>query len=137
MAKIQQKLAFVGLKTMRKHSLNNSKTTLKKSTKRFFDHQNVQNLKNRQNGSNFWKKISIFNVIYRPLELEIHPEVGFLKPKTMTKHFFLNNFKTILKNQRKPFWQPKWLNWPVIITKMGQTVDPRFRFSMSFITLWC
>ena len=48
----------------------------------------------------FWPKISIFGVIYRPLELKIHPRVGPLRPKTKPKHF-LKNSKTSLKKPRK------------------------------------
>ena len=54
----------------------------------------------------FWPKISIIGVIYRPLELKIHPKVGLLRSKTMPKHF-LNNSKTTLKTSRK------WLFWPL------------------------
>ena len=42
---------------------------------------------NRPKWANFWPKISIFKVIYRPLELKIHSKVGPLGPKTKPKHF--------------------------------------------------
>ena len=48
----------------------------------------------------FRLKISISEVIHRPLELTIHPNVGLLSPKTMSKHF-LNNSRTTLKKSQK------------------------------------
>ena len=60
----------------------------------------------------FWPKISIFWVIYKPLELKIHPKVDLLRSKTMPKHF-LNNSKTTSKNSRKRlFWPTKCQKWP-------------------------
>ena len=49
----------------------------------------------------FWSKISIFRVIYQPLELKIHPKVGPLRSKTMPKRF-LNNSKTIFCHRCQP-----------------------------------
>ena len=60
--------------------LNDSKTTSKNSRKRFFFI--VKMVKNDpskpQKWANFWSKNSIFPVIYQPLELKAHPNVGFL-----------------------------------------------------------
>ena len=58
----------------------------------------------------FWSKISIFGVIYQPLELKIHPKVGLLRPKTMPKHFLNNSKKTSKKSRKRLFRPPKWPN---------------------------
>ena len=54
---------------------------------------------------NFWPKISNIGVIYRPLELKLHPKVGLLRSKTMPKRF-PNNSKTTSKKSRKRFFRP-------------------------------
>ena len=60
----------------------------------------------RQKWANFWSEISIFWVIYQLFELKIHPKVGLLRPKTMSKHI-LNNSKTTLKNSRNRLFWPQ------------------------------
>ena len=66
-------MGLLTLKTIPKHFLNNNKRTLPRSRIRLFPPQNCQNdpLKS-QKLVNFWPKISIIEVIYRPLELKIH-----------------------------------------------------------------
>ena len=84
----------------------------------------------------FWPKISILGVIYRPLELKIHPKVGPLRPKTKPKHF-LNKSKTTLKKSRnRLFWPPKWSKMTPQIGQNEQNFDTKSQFSSSFIDLW-
>ena len=64
------KVGLLTPKTMRKHFLNNSKTTLKKSS---------------QNEQNFYQKSRFWTLV-----LKIQPKVRLLRLKTMPKHF-LNN----------------------------------------------
>ena len=49
--------------------------------------------------------MSIFGVIYQPLELKIHPKVGLLRSKTMPEHF-LKNSKKKLKSREVDFFEP-------------------------------
>ena len=62
---------------------------------------------NRPKWANFWPKISIFGVIYQPLELKIHPKVGLIKAETMPKHFPNKSKKTLKKSRKRFFWPPK------------------------------
>ena len=56
--------------------------------------------------ANFWPKISIFGVIYQPLELKIHPKVGILRSETMPKQF-PNNSKKTSKSPENDFFDLK------------------------------
>ena len=92
----------------------------------------------------FWSKISIFGVIYRPLELKIPPKVGLLRSKTMPKHF-LNNSKTTLEKSRKRlFWAQNWSKCPpqrasfwVYFLLQKSINDPKNQdFRSKFCPLW-
>ena len=89
---------------MPKLFLNNSKTTLKKSRNWFFLHPKWSKM--TISLAKFWKKISIFDVIYKPFELKIHPKVGLLSQKTLPK-YFLSFSKTTLKKSKNHFFEPK------------------------------
>ena len=93
--KYSQKLVFWDRKTMLKHLLNSSKTSLKKS--RIRNKMAKNDLLKCQKCVTFWLKISILEVIYRPLELKNNPKVDPLRPKRMPK-LFKNNFQITLKN---------------------------------------
>ena len=83
----------------------------------------------------FWPKNSIFGVIYRPLELKIHPRVGPLRPKTKPKHF-LNKSKTTLKKSRKWLFGPtKWSKMTPQNRQNEHIFDRKSRFLRSFIDL--
>ena len=127
------KVCLSSTKTMPKHFLNNSKKKLKKGRKWLFWPWKWPKLPSQ--GVKFWPKISIFGVIYKPLELKIHPKVGLLRPKTMLKNF-LNDSKTTLKKSRKRlFWPPKWSKMTPENGQNDQIFDPKFRFWGSFINL--
>ena len=81
--------------------------------------------------ANFSSKISIFGIIYRPLELKIPPKVGILRSKTMPKHF-LNNSRTTSKKSRKRFFRPP--KWPKHGCQLGQKC--RFLGPFSFYELY-
>ena len=53
--------------------------------------------------SNFFQKNSIFEVIYRLLELEIHAKVDLLKWKTIPKHFLNNSKRSLIKSRKRLF----------------------------------
>ena len=81
-------------------------------------------------------KIPIFGVIYQPLELKIHPQVGLLRSKTMPKHFPNNSRKT-LKKSRKRFFRPQKCSKITPQNRQNeQIIDRKFRFQRSFINLW-
>ena len=81
-----------------------------------------------QKWANFWQKISIFGVIYWPLEMKIHTKVGLLRSKKMPKHF-LNSSKTSLKKSRKRlFWPQNGQKWPLKSAKTSKILTQNLIF---------
>ena len=79
--KIHQK-KNLSTKTCLKTSKKTSKKLWKSPENNFFFSKIVKNDPSKtQNWAKFWTQISLFGVIYQPLELKIHPNLGFLWPK--------------------------------------------------------
>ena len=83
--------------------------------------------------ANICPKISIFGIIYQPLELKIQPKVGLLRLKIMLKHF-LNNSKTSLKKSRKRVFRPP--KWPKYGCRPGKKCRFLGPFSIYELSFW-
>ena len=115
---------------MPKHLLNISKTTFKKSKKRLFWTPKWSKWPSQR--ANFWPKILILEVIYRPFELKIQLKVGILMPKMMPKPLLNNSKTTFKKSKKRLFWTPKWPNHGYQFWKNGQNFTQKCRFWWSW-----
>ena len=127
--KIQLKVGILRPKMMPKPLLNNSKTTFKKSKKRPFWPPKWSKWPSER--ANFWPKILILEVIYRPFGLKMITTVGLLIPKTMPKQL-LNISKTTFKKAKNDFFGAQnGQNGPL----RGPIFDLKFWFLRSCIDL--
>ena len=106
--KIHPKVSLLRPKIMPKQLLNISKTTFKKSKKRLFRPPKWSKWPSQR--ANFWPKILILEVIYRPFELKIQQKMKLLRPKIMPKQLLNNSKPTFKKSKKRLFWPPKWSN---------------------------
>ena len=122
---MRPKVGLLRPKTMPKHFLHKSETTLKKSRNRLFWPPKWPKMtpQNGQNEQNFVRKFRFSGSFINLSSCKYTKKLGLLRPKTKPKHF-VNNFKTILKKSRiRLFWAPKWSNMTISNVKSGSIFD--------------
>ena len=81
----------------------------------------------------FCSNISISGVIYRPLEVKIHPKVGLSRSKTMPKRFL----KELWKSSENDSFDPQnGQKWPLKTAKMSKFLIENFNFRGHLSTFW-
>ena len=103
-AEKKPKVGRFTLKTMPKHILNNSKTTLIRKTS-FLTPKMTKNDPSKPPKRVIFWNFRFSRFIYQPFELKIPWKVGLLRSKMMLKHF-LNNSKTTSTKSRKRLCRP-------------------------------